>query len=227
VGIVLKKKIDEETLLGIWEIAETEQYFKDNLNLNQGELAFLKNVTFDQRRLQWLGSRLMLRKLIEELCDEVSESTHIQLEVNQNGKPLLKFPDYNSSISHSRKMAAVVISKSKLVGVDIEIIEDKIERIAHKFLNQKEHEDIENSNHGSDANRGMLYVYWCVKESIYKSVGQKGLIFGEDIILNNFYYSDNGGEVIIRVSDTNQSSRLFNAYYQKLEDYMLVYSGEL
>jgi len=112
-------------------------------------------------------------------------------------------------------------------GVDIEIIEDKIERIVHKFLNPKEHEAIENSSHISGSNREMLYVYWGAKESIYKSVGQKGLIFAEDIILDNFNFSSNGGEMIVNVNNTQQSSRSFKAYYQKLEDYMLVYSVEV
>ncbi len=58
--------------------------------------------------------------------------------MDDHGKPYLVNFDYEISLSHSYDYAAVMISKDKKVGVDIELMKEKIDLIKHKFLSVEE-----------------------------------------------------------------------------------------
>lgn len=84
----------------------------------------------------------------------------VELHHNEAGKPLLD--DYNISITHSlsRKegYAAVMISKTHEVGIDIEYVSPRIMKIASRFLRNDETPDGVTDN----------LIHWCAKEAVYK-----------------------------------------------------------
>ena len=45
---------------------------------------------------------------------------------------------FSISISHSNNLTAVLISKGKRVGIDLEFMSGKISKVADKFINNKE-----------------------------------------------------------------------------------------
>lgn len=62
------------------------------------------------------------------------------------------------SISHTRGFLAILLSRSRRVGVDIEYRSDRIRRIASRFLRPDE----------SASSTDDLLTCWCVKEAVYK-----------------------------------------------------------
>ena len=62
------------------------------------------------------------------------------------------------SISHTRGFLAILLSRSRRVGVDIEYRSDRIRRIASRFLRPDE----------SAGSTDDLLTCWCVKEAVYK-----------------------------------------------------------
>src|SRR5690606_5399622 len=101
------------------------------LQLRDHERSYLESLVNGKRNLHWLSTRVLLRRMM-------NTDQYIDCRIDENGKPyLINFP-YYISLSHSYEYAAVMISKNKAVGIDIEIIKDKIERIARKFLNSEE-----------------------------------------------------------------------------------------
>ena len=107
-----------------------------------------------------------------------------------------------------------MISKDKAVGIDIELIKDKIERIAHKFLCKEEIEFIEENNRIEQ-----LYVTWCAKEAIYKLHGKKSVSFLNNIKLKPFQYHERGsfeGELVVA-----SSQKKFCVQYEKFDGYMI------
>ena len=101
------------------------------------------------------------------------------------GKPHLKDKNY-LSISHSFTFTAIIISKKKPVGIDVEKQRDKIVKIAHKFTPIEEYNTI--ANH--EALVSKLTVVWGAKESLYKIYGKKKLRFLHHIYIEDFLFID-------------------------------------
>jgi len=78
------------------------------------------------------------------------------LEHNEDGKPIIK--DYHISISHTIGYVAVIISREYEVGVDIEYVSDRVNRISSRFL--RDEEDFTDTTD--------KLIAWCAKETMYK-----------------------------------------------------------
>ncbi|HWW42344.1 4'-phosphopantetheinyl transferase family protein [Pedobacter sp.] len=208
--IVFNKNIDDQTMLSVWKIEESEEQLIAGLQLKQHELDFISSLSNGKRLLHWLSTRLLLRTMLQT-------TEYIDCRMDDHGKPYLVNIDYEISLSHSFDYAAVMISRNKKVGVDIELIKDKIHKIEQKFLSVEELEqnDLNRSTEG-------LYVCWCVKEAIYKWNGRKGLELKKDMYIESFPLQEEG-QLRAFVSLADERKEL-TAHYFKVEDsYMLGY----
>ena len=178
--LVYREFVHEGAELGVWKITETVSELYQELELKIEEEQFYKNLKGDNRVRQWLGSRVLLRKLL-------NADKNIDFQIDADQKPyLINFP-FHISISHSRDYAAVIISETHLVGIDIEGIGSKIERVAHKFLSTDEMSFLQNSDRIRH-----LYACWTAKEAVYKLYGKKTVSFKENIFLNPFEIAKEG-----------------------------------
>jgi len=208
--IVYNKNIDDQTILAVWKIQETEAELMAGLQLKQHEVDFLSSLNNGKRLLHWLSTRLLLRTMLK--TDE-----YIDCRMDEHGKPYLVNMPYEISLSHSYDYAAVMISKDKKVGVDIELIKEKIQLIKKKFLSVEElqQDDLDTSTDG-------LYVCWCVKEAIYKWNGRKGLELKKDMYVDAFVLQD-AGDVAAVVSLPIGKQALSASYFKTDDGYMLAY----
>ncbi|WP_026474669.1 4'-phosphopantetheinyl transferase family protein [Alkaliflexus imshenetskii] len=163
--------------LAVWQINETEQYLLDALSPTDEMVLQLKRITCEEKRLEWLASRVLLHKLTDGCAD---------VYYNPNGKPFI--PDYcgTISISHTRGFAAVVLSPD-LAGVDMEYPSPRISRIASRFIHPS-HENFF-TTHEADLYHALI---WCAKETLYKMADCPGLIFKDDMIVLPFVAETNG-----------------------------------
>jgi phosphopantetheine--protein transferase-like protein len=102
------------------------------------------------------------------------------------------------------------------VGIDIEQIKEKVERIAHKFMRPAEMAFI-NDQHKIQ----QLYVCWCAKEAVYKCYGQKEVSFADNISLKPFNF-DKQGNVSAHLNK-GAVSLDYRVDYLQYEDYMIGY----
>ncbi len=145
--------------LGLWQMDETVDEYFDRypwLEKHRGQVVPLKN---EGRKKEFLAVRALLHEM---LGDGVGEITH-----NEAGKPMLK--GYRVSVSHTQGFAAIIVSKTKEVGVDVEYISDRVKRIASKFMRKDEK--------ASDVDS--LLVHWCAKETVYKLFSDQNLQYEE------------------------------------------------
>jgi len=150
--LVYQQNINATTKLGVWEITETEAFFLK-------KVAVQREIAHPHKRLQHLAGRYLLKMLYPDFPVEL-------IMIADTRKPFLPEEEYHFSISHCRNYAAVIISKDHRVGVDIEMINEKIERIIHKFLSAQEQEMLKN-----DSVNRVATLLWSVKESIFKWFG--------------------------------------------------------
>lgn len=150
-------------------------------------------------RRQWLASRLLAQRL-----------THTDAEIiyTENGKPQLKGSEQDISISHTSTYCAISLD-SKPTGIDIELIGDKVQRIASKFLNEKEREYAIDSI--------TQHIIWGAKESIFKAWNKGGVDFRADILIHPFQPMEEG------VLEGQFRNSIMSLRYKKLRDLILVY----
>lgn len=139
----------------------------------------LKSVPLTREEAEWLATKKAIGKRIEFLLvRKFLLSAGFQegdLFYDAHGKPHLKSKG-SIGISHSRNIIAVLLSSSPNCGLDIELMEDRIFRVAHKFVS-----DAEFMVFGQHPSRVSLYHIWCAKEAMYKFHGSGGLDFREHL----------------------------------------------
>jgi len=211
--IVYQKEIDGDTHLAVWKIEESEEQLLAGLQLKQHELDIIASLSKGKRVLHWLSTRLLLRTML-------NTSDYIDCRMDEHGKPYLVNSETSISFSHSYDFAAVMISRNKKVGVDIELIKHKIKSIKHKFLS-----DAELAQKQIGDNISGLYVSWCAKEAIYKWHGRKGLEFKQHIHIKPFKLKDEGA--LQAYVELPEGPRTLSVQYFKTKDgYMLGYVAE-
>jgi len=211
--LVLREKVSEDADMGIWEITETAEQLSNEFLFLPEDQVFYNSLKAGKRKLHWLSSRVLLRKLL-------GSAIPAEIRTDVHDKPhLTNFP-HHFSISHSASHAAVIISKAHRVGIDIEEIQPKIERIARKFLSVKELSYIAE---GSDRIQ-KLYTCWSAKEALYKLQGEKNVSFKDNIHLAPFTYFPEGFIEAILVKEDVKSD--FYISYRAFGSYMLAWVVE-
>lgn len=172
-AITSTQQLSSGALWGLWEITESESDLLHYWDFPLTE-AFNK-FKIRSRRKEWLAGRLLLQSLAESL------GTSFQgIEKDQHQKPFLKDSSCQISLSHTKGYAAAIIHPQAPIGIDIERLNPKINRIVKKFLNEEEMSASQNQEKE-------LLAYWCAKEAMYKLNGRKGMIFKDQILVNKPY----------------------------------------
>jgi hypothetical protein len=202
--VILKKNIDDQTTIGIWQIDEEESFFLDKISLSASETLQLQQIK-GKRRLHWLCSRYLLHLLTKE-------DLRLNCLKDQYGKPYLEGLDKHISFSHSDDLVAVALSNVH-VGIDIQKAVEKIVRIRHKFINS--HED----SYVDVDQLPRLHIIWGAKESVFKAYGRKEVDFKGHMTFDEI------GEQKIRVvmKKPNEGPFLYRGKYEQWGEYYLVY----
>lgn len=171
-GVIRNEYIEQDCIIGLWEINETFDTLYSMVSLNNEEKDTLYSFKNDARQLEWLSVRALLNKLTQK------ES---RIVYNEERKPFLHDNSYNISISHSHKLTSVLLSQHKKVGIDLEFMSHRINKIAHKFINKNEHiTDVK------ELEKLHLYIHWCAKEALYKICDKKNINFKDNLTIKPF-----------------------------------------
>ena len=208
-ALVYQKEIHGLATLAIWKIEESAEVLVAKLQLDEQEQAYFESLGQNMRQLHWLATRVLLRTLLQT-------EHYIDCKADAHGKPyLVNFP-HHISLSHSYDYAAVMISETRAVGIDIELIKPKIEAVAPKFLT-----DTERSFIDPDHAVAHLYSCWAAKEAVYKLQGKSGISFKEHIHLQPFAYAENG--TLRALLQSKEDTVTFDVAFERFGSYVLAY----
>ncbi len=174
--LVYQQNINAVTKMGVWHITEAEDFFLQQVPLQ-------KEITHWRKRLQHLAGRYLLKELYPDFPLAL-------IKIADTRKPFLEDEAYHFSISHCGDYAAVIVSKEYRVGVDVELVNDKIEKIIHKFLSRQEKTLLHPTNINTTAT-----LLWSVKESVYKWKGSGGVDFIKHINIQSIEEKQDEGVV--------------------------------
>ena len=206
-GMIIHKKLDHDSMLGVWQITEDYDNLLSRLNLSREETDQLNNFKNHNRKLEWLSVRALTRELTGSTA---------RIIYNEDRKPFLTDNSYRISISHSRKLTAILASRNKRVGIDLEFMSHRISKIADKFINESE-----KITNNPVKLRYHLYIHWCAKESLYKICDKKGLNFRKNLIIRPFV-PGRSGSLFGLVTETGRSEEYELNYFRK-NNYIIVW----
>jgi 4'-phosphopantetheinyl transferase len=163
--IVLAVNFEPTGELVLWQVNENPKWFFDQLSLARPMWEEYHQISAPNVRLQWLSSRFSLQ--------QVAKTREMDVMKDHFGKPHLVNDSRFISISHCDGYAAAIAAEAT-VGVDVERVHPRVQRIKNRFLSDEELKLLGTSD-------ASLMLAWSAKESVYKMHGEKKLLFKEQI----------------------------------------------
>ena len=206
-GVFLKTEILPDCHLGVWEIQEDYDTLCDMVELAAVEKAKLDSFKNISRKVEWLSVRALVKSMLGQ---------ETRILYNSENKPFVRGNTHKISITHSNMLTAVIISKDKEVGIDLEYMSGKISRVADKFINDKE-----SITTDPEKKKFHLYLHWCAKEALYKICDKQDINFRDGITISPFQPDEHGhmkGQVINGNGEEN-----FEMEYLQHDNYALVW----
>jgi 4'-phosphopantetheinyl transferase EntD len=208
-GVILKKDIDDGVKLGIWEITEEFPELRSKLSLETEEVRTLEGYRNVSRQLEWLS----VRTLVNELT-----GANTRIVYTEDRKPYLLDNSSHISISHSKDFTAILMSKFKRVGVDVEHMSQRITNISDKFIN-----DSEVITENIDLSTYHLYILWSAKEALYKICDKKFINLKENIRIQAFQ-PESEGRFKGTVDNIQGGVDTYELFYKRMDDYIIVWT---
>lgn len=158
-ALIKINSIADDVQLGLWKIEESCDDFFIRYPFLEDYKAMLDKKACESRKLEFLAIRALLY--------EMTKDVFLEIRHDERGKPVLR--GYHISISHTKGWAALILSKNKSVGVDIEYISDRVSKVKDKFLRaDEEAPDVQSQ-----------LVIWSVKETMYKLFSEDDLEYSQ------------------------------------------------
>lgn len=205
--IIENIKINKHSNLFIWNISETEVELNKLTVLNTTEKGKYNSFKSESRRKEYLATRAMCQQILGK---------EVFIENDKHGKPYLINSDFKISISHSKNIAGIIISRYNELSLDIEYLSNRVENIAKKFLSQEELSNISKNKRITH-----LYQYWCTKECLIKLYGKKNIHLTDELFVQDF---DPEEQYIIAYYKKDNNKKAFMFEHKRLKDHLIVWS---
>lgn len=208
--VIYNQIVYNDCELGIWEITESMKEMYSKVHFFPEEKKRFDGFKSTNRQLEWLS----VRRLLREMRGEPTQITY-----NDQRKPFIASGDMNISITHSQDLTAIMLSKNKKIGLDLEFMSHNIGKVAHKFLNEDEFivED-------EDKKRFHMYIHWCAKEALYKLCDKQDINFKKNITIEPFE-PDECGEIYGWVDNKFWHDKFLMRYFT-VKNHVLVYCSK-
>ena len=210
-GLYLKKKLQNEATIGVWQVSETEEELIRLAATPTDEMEEISFIKSESLRRQ----RLAVRALLNTLFDE-----KVYLSHHDNGKPYLENNPTNISITHTEKYVAVILHEDHDCGIDIESLDRDFSAVEKKALSEDEIEDLEDEKRNEQ-----LAIYWCAKEAVFKLLSRYSVDFAEQNEIERFRPRGEG-ELEATFIDKNDDEEEYDLEYMTFDRHILVWVVE-
>ena len=181
----------------LWHLTESEDAWID---LAEKSDQLFPNKLPNRRDIERFATLLLLKEA----------NLEDQLQYNEFGKPVLRNGRF-ISISHDRNFVGIIFPEEE-IGLDIQTVEERIHRIAHKFCNEDELNQFQSTEERT--------AIWCTKEAIFKYFGTD-VPFAESITVTAINW--NSEEILANYSGVH-GSLIFSLKLLNLNNTFVVYT---
>ncbi len=183
----------QDARFGIWEMSDSPSDYHEWY----AEASLLYKL--EARRKEYV----FVRALLERMTGAKQVILH-----DKSGKPYLD-GNMQISLSHTKGYCAVIVSDSRAVGIDIEYMSDRVDKIARKFIRNDE----------PMATTIQKLLLWSAKEAVYKLFSSYRLDYFEMRVFP-FEVSWQG---IMRIENLRNHS-IVDVAYRVCQNYVLTYT---
>lgn len=205
---IIKQINKDDCVIALWNVQESVEQLTSMLNLNNDERETLAAFKLTKRKLEWLGTRALLKVILDE---------DVKITYNKKGKPSLLNSHYKISITHSGNYIAIIISEKYDVGVDIEKVTDTFFKIKHKFMNLDELARMPKTESSK-----YMCAHWCAKETLIKITGEKHFDYKSQFPLEIENINSKGAFKGKIIEGQKQTDFIFQ--YISISNYLLVWT---
>ena len=177
----------------LWQVEEESDWFKEQLDLVPGLWEEYESLVNDSIRHRWLASRFAVQ--------QVSQQTPLELIKDPSGRPFLGVERKPMSLSHCEGFVAAIHSDVS-VGIDVERISSRIQKIKNYFMRDEELDLLGEENEA-------LILAWSAKESIYKWFGEKHLGYKSQLCIRSVDFIGQEMEIEINTKDHSLIQSVF------------------
>ena len=196
--------------IAVWRIEESSDVLYGLLATHKYD-AQLAEKKHEGRRAEWLAVRLLVAEVL---------GADKEVAYHPSGCPCLTDGSFYISIYHTKDYAALAYHAEKKIGVDVEYVSSRVERIAHRFTSTEETAYIEPMN---ENDRMMCYlINWSAKETLYKLVDDHvAADFRAAFFIHPYRWS---GEGVLHAEVLIPQARRVNLHYMLHPDYVCTWA---
>ncbi len=205
-------KVGQFSTIAIWKITEKKSELEELLGDKLLEPSKKLNPA-ESVGLHWFASRVLLQQIFEDSNFEIHKDSFNKPYLKVNGNP------YFISITHSFEYAAIFVCPHLETGIDLEKIDERVNRVSHKYMSEEEN--------AFSLTNTTLYrtLIWSSKETLYKVYGRKSMDFREHMLIHPFEIKEKGlihGSIL-----KSDSPILLDIKYEIFNGYVLTYALHL
>ncbi|WP_310395264.1 4'-phosphopantetheinyl transferase superfamily protein [Hymenobacter sp.] len=220
-------RLSPTAVLGLWRLTETPAELWRGLPQAAAYRALAPATADATRQAQWVAGRVLVHELLAELLPG-QLGQQLVVHNDATGRPWLAGAARGLlvSLSHSGAWVAAVLARGGRAGVDVEMIRDKAQRLAGKFLATPEWAEALAATQKSPETASAHYtLLWSAKETLYKLAARRGIVFREQLRLGSFAPQESG-EIPATLMLNGALSRHCVCYFQPAPGYVLTYCYE-
>lgn len=193
--LVRDEFIKPDVRLAVWRLTEAVEDFAVPRQL---DLSMMRS-----------GSRKCEVLAIYALLAHMTGRDDLLIDHDETGRPSVT--GWKLGISHTKGWAALIMSETRTVAIDIEYQSDRVARVSDRFLRP-------------DEKRGTVscqLISWSAKETVYKLLSKENLQFSE-MRLKTFEELNKG---VVEVEDLKEPKSVM-VNFELNKDYVLTYAVE-
>lgn len=181
---LLSRWCDGSAETALWRLRESSEELSVLCPLSSSELETCVSFRNEQRRREWLASRVLLRELM-------GAGRHILYR--SSGRPHLEGDGRCVSISHTRGFVALRLSTLP-VAIDVEYRSGRARRLFERFAAPGEAGLLEGRDEETTA-----MIIWSAKEALFKLFDLPGVDFQRHLLVERLEGDGRRGTVMARV----------------------------
>lgn len=203
-------KIDDSTTLALWRVEETLSELQELASFIAEAKPYIGAVANEKRAKERLVARVLIAIVIGDNNFRIDYDTH--------GKPILNGGTISLTVSHTEGFVAVMVSSAhKAIGVDIELISQRVLRLSPRFMGSSEL-----SAFNDLVDNTIATICWTAKEALYKALGYSYVDFKHSLSVQPFTPLQTGS---IIVEDRLSPGKVYPLCYTLIEEsYILSWS---
>lgn len=202
------EKIDSSSALAVKIIESEENHSLEFLSFRE-KLSFA-NISHSDKKNEWATARLAIYDALRAL-----EVPYPGFFKDEHGKSQAMNGQGYVSLTHTPGFAGAIFHREQPVGIDMDLVREKILKIGFRFLDPSELDFLEKDPiHYTMA--------WSAKESIFKCQGKRGVSFRENILLEPF--DMNASKIKGKIRGTDFADHHYTVDVRRMENVILTYT---